>query len=133
MGAAIVASAPDVRVLAAHRVGRGWELPGGKVEPGESPQEALVRELHEELGCRIVVGEEVRAPEDCWPINESLEMRVFLASTTDQPALLDGTHDTLRWVSPDELTDLDWLPADVAVAAVLADVLRPRPREVTTG
>ena len=129
MGAAIVR---DGCVLAARRTspaaaaGR-WEFPGGKVEPGETPEEALVREVAEELLCRIeVIG---------WlsgeaPIGDSRTLTVALAR------LLDGEpdpveHDLVRWLAADELGDVDWLDADRPFLAELRDTLltgRPTPR-----
>ncbi len=110
VGAAVLR---DRRVLAARRTapaaaaGR-WEFPGGKVEPGESPESALVREVGEELGCTIEV--------DAWlaasvPVGSAYLLRVAVAR------LLDGEpvpteHDRVRWLAADELDDVDWLDAD---------------------
>jgi 8-oxo-dGTP diphosphatase len=108
VGAALVRRG---RVLAARRTDRGptggWEFPGGKVEPGESPEAALVRELWEELGVRARVtgwldGEVVIAPTHV--------LRVALAVTEDEPVPTE--HDRLAWVAPSELDDVDWLDPD---------------------
>ncbi|WP_307816433.1 (deoxy)nucleoside triphosphate pyrophosphohydrolase [Nocardioides limicola] len=110
VGAAIVRAG---RVLAARRTsppaaaGR-WEFPGGKVEPGESPEAALIREIREELGIEI----EVRR----WlagrvTIDDRHELTVALAQSGEgdpQP----HEHDQVRWVAAAELDDLDWLDAD---------------------
>ena len=110
VGAAVVR---DGRVLAARRTapasaaGR-WELPGGKVEPGETPAAALVREVGEELGCRVAV--------TGWldggvPIGEAHELRVALADLVDgEPTPVE--HDLVRWLGADELDAVDWLEPD---------------------
>ena len=110
VGAAIVR---DRRVLACRRTapasaaGR-WELPGGKVERGETPEAALVREVREELGCEIAVSPWLDAEE---PISATLVLRVATA------VLLAGEpdpveHDAVRWLAADELGDVDWLAPD---------------------
>ena len=110
VGAAIVR---DGRVLAARRTfpaeaaGR-WELPGGKVEPGETPADALVREVAEELGCAI---ELTRWLPGEVAIGERHVLTVAVAR------LLDGEpdpreHDEVRWLAADELDEVDWLEPD---------------------
>ncbi|MFB6672705.1 (deoxy)nucleoside triphosphate pyrophosphohydrolase [Streptomyces sp. NPDC057684] len=111
------------RLLAARRsappelAGR-WELPGGKVEPGEDPKRALVRELREELG----IGAELvaRVPGE-WPLKPGYVLRVWTARLlSGSPHPLED-HDELRWLGPDEIWSVDWLDQDVpAVKAVLA-------------
>jgi len=110
VGAAIVRGD---RVLACRRTapapaaGR-WELPGGKVEPGETPEEALVREVREELGCAVAVTGWL--PETA-PISEVLVLRVAVAQLVDgEPQPVE--HDQIRWLSSDELDDVDWLDPD---------------------
>ncbi|MFD4646255.1 (deoxy)nucleoside triphosphate pyrophosphohydrolase [Streptomyces sp. NPDC058441] len=111
------------RLLAARRsappelAGR-WELPGGKVEPGEDPKRALVRELREELG----IGAELVAPVPGeWPLKPGYVLRVWTARLlSGRPRPLQD-HDELRWLGPDEIWSVDWLDQDVpAVKAVLA-------------
>ncbi len=121
VGAAILR---DGRVLAARRTfpaeaaGR-WEFPGGKVEPGESPEAALVREVAEELGCTIAVT--AWTPEEV-AIGDRHVLRVALARlVAGEPA--PHEHDRVRWLGADELEAVDWLDADrpflVAVRAAL--------------
>jgi 8-oxo-dGTP diphosphatase len=107
------------RVLAARRATPpGWEFPGGKVQPGETEPAALARELHEELGVAVEVGERV-GPDVPMPGDRVL--RVWTARVTaGEPTPLE--HAELRWLAPDELGTVDWLPADRPVAAAL----RPR-------
>ncbi|MGW6401087.1 (deoxy)nucleoside triphosphate pyrophosphohydrolase [Streptomyces sp. NPDC055134] len=110
------------RLLAARRsappelAGR-WELPGGKVEPGEDPERALVRELREELG----IGAELvaRVPGE-WPLKPGYVLRVWTARLlSGRPRPLED-HDDLRWLGPDEIWSVGWLDQDVpAVKAVL--------------
>ena len=97
------------RVLAARRERpAGWELPGGKVEPGETEPAALVRELREELGVTVEVGERI-GPDV--PIGADLLLRGWTAALADgEPAALE--HAELRWLAPDELDTVAWLPAD---------------------
>jgi 8-oxo-dGTP diphosphatase len=126
VGAAVVDDlvAPR-RLLAARRsdpptlAGR-WELPGGKVERGESPADALHRELREELGIAVLLGEEVAADGGrAWPLSDRYEMRVWLAAVSaGTPAPLTS-HDRLRWLAPSAWDDVDWLDGDRPVLQAL--------------
>ncbi|MEU7577939.1 (deoxy)nucleoside triphosphate pyrophosphohydrolase [Streptomyces sp. NPDC041068] len=113
----------DGRLLAARRTappelaGR-WELPGGKVEPGERCEDALLRELREELGVEAELTG--RVPGE-WPLAKGYTLRVWAARlVSGEPEPLED-HDALRWLAPDEVWSVDWVSADVpAVAAALA-------------
>jgi len=119
VGAAIVR---DGRVLACRRTGPAhlaglWEFPGGKVEPGESDEQALERELVEELGVAVRVGPRVGPELD---LGGTAVMRVHLCSLTEaETEPVAHEHDALRWLGPDELDEVPWIPAD---APVLADL-----------
>jgi 8-oxo-dGTP diphosphatase len=110
VGAAIVC---DGRVLAARRTkpsaaaGR-WEFPGGKLEPGESPEQALVREVAEELGVAVAVTGWLDGEA---PIGSAHVLTVAVTTLVDGDP--DPTeHDELRWLSAAELGDVDWLEPD---------------------
>ena len=111
-----------MRFLAAQRAYpaqlRGqWEFPGGKVEPGEVPQAALARELREELDIVVKIGVEVipDTPLSAWPLKPGLEMRVWLVST-DRPEIRPGTsHMQVKWVTPVQALDLNWLAPDLPI------------------
>ncbi len=101
-------------VLAARRTtppeaaGR-WEFPGGKVEPGESPEAALVREIQEELGCVVEVTGWLAGAE---PIGDRHVLVVATcAITSGEPAPVE--HDVTRWLSPEQLDGVDWLEPDL--------------------
>ena len=129
VAAAIVDSlAAPTRFLCARRsapaelAGR-WELPGGKVEPGEAAEAALHRELDEELGVTVRLGDQLPGPEEGdWPILAGRTMRVWLAElVTGTPSPL-ADHSQLRWVAHEALEDLDWLDPDRPIATALRAV-----------
>jgi 8-oxo-dGTP diphosphatase len=140
VGAAIVDDFDSpTRVLAARRtspaaLAGGWELPGGKVEPGESPLIALHREISEELGVRIRTGGHLAGPlpGGAWPLGDRFEMLVWLATVAEgRPEALED-HDQLRWLTRATVHDVAWLPADRPIAEAIAALLRsvdgPAPR-----
>jgi 8-oxo-dGTP diphosphatase len=98
-----------------------WELPGGRVEPGETDQAAVLRECVEELGVRVRVGAQV-GPDV--PVRDGLVLRVYRADLdppgTD-PHPLD--HHAVRWLTPDELDTVPWLPADRVLLPALRSLL----------
>ena len=90
-----------------------WEFPGGKVEEGETPEEALVREIHEELDADITVDEYITTVEYDYP-EFHLSMDCYWCSLkTEHLALLE--HEAAKWLSIDDLDQVNWLPADVVV------------------
>ena len=96
----------------------GWEFPGGKIEPGETPQEALKREIQEELDAKIKVGSLIDTIEYDYPTFH-LSMDCFLAEIESGNLVLKE-HEAARWLTREELDSVDWLPAD----ALLIDTLK---------
>jgi 8-oxo-dGTP diphosphatase len=95
----------------------GWEFPGGKMEPGETPQEALARELKEELAVDVNVGEFLCTVDYDYPTFH-LTMHCFYCSVIGgELTLLE--HEASKWLKMTELHSVNWLPADVDVVAAL--------------
>ena len=100
----------------------GWEFPGGKVEAGESPREALRREIREELDTEITVGEELAAVDWEYP-QFHLSMRCFWCEILEgTPALKE--HEAARWLDAESLDSVAWLPADRSVIERIRAQLR---------
>jgi 8-oxo-dGTP diphosphatase len=96
-----------------------WELPGGKVAPGESDAAGLARELHEELGVEVAVGGRLGGDV---ALNETTTLRAYRVTQTGG-ALHPNDHRALRWVTADELDRLPWVPADRTWLGELAKAL----------
>ena len=128
VGAAIVDDlARPSRLLAARRVEPaylrgGWEFPGGKVEPDETPVQAVHRELREELGIEVELGSPLPGPQPdlTWPLSERYAIRVFFARVVSGQVRPLEDHDELRWLARDELFDVPWLPADLPIVTAVA-------------
>ena len=95
----------------------GWEFPGGKVEPGETPEQAIVREIHEELNATIAVDDFLVQVEHDYPTFH-LSMKCFLCSLDDSGfQLLE--HHAAKWLDMARIDTVEWLPADVQVVDAL--------------
>ena len=90
-----------------------WEFPGGKLEAGETSQQALIREIQEELDVKIEVGELIDTIEYDYPTFH-LSMDCFLCVVVDGEIILKEAE-AARWLDKDELYSVDWLPADIAL------------------
>ena len=115
----------DGRILAAQRgygeYKDGWEFPGGKLEPGESGEEACIRELREELSIGISCEKELCTVEWDYP-RFHLTMHCYISSITEGSIEMKE-HEALRWVSPEELDSVAWLEADWIVVKAIKEYL----------
>lgn len=99
----------------------GWEFPGGKVEAGESPEEALRRESREELEVEVNVGDLIDTIEYDYPAFH-LSMKCYACTIAGgSPHLLE--HEAARWLSADQLDSVAWLPADITLIPKIAGLL----------
>ena len=95
-----------------------WEFPGGKIEENETPQDAMKREIWEELGCKIQVID--RIGEICHEYPDfKLEMNLFLCRLEDGSLPVPVEHNQIKWISPEEIGTLDWLEADYKILPII--------------
>jgi 8-oxo-dGTP diphosphatase len=92
----------------------GWEFPGGKIEAGEKPENALVREIQEELNAKILVKNFVHTIEYDYP-NFHLSMKCFECELSENQEITLLEHQNAKWLDKKNLYSVDWLPADVDV------------------
>ena len=100
----------------------GWEFPGGKIETDETPEQALAREIKEELDTVISVGDFVDTIEYDYP-NFHLSMKCYQCSViSGKLTLLE--HENAKWLEADELESVEWLPADLGVLGKIGELLK---------
>lgn len=120
VGAVIVR---DAKILCAQRgpagsLGGMWEFPGGKMEPGETPRDALVREIDEELRCEVIVGDEVTTTTYGYDFGTVTLTTFWCTLVAGEPVLTE--HAAVQWRTPADLADLAWAPADIPAVEIIA-------------
>ena len=101
----------------------GWEFPGGKVEEGEKPEDAIVREIREELGAEIKVTGLLTTIEHDYPTFH-LSMDCFWAELKDGTEMVLREHEAAKWLAMNELDSVAWLPADVKVVEAIRSAMK---------
>ena len=117
-GTFLAVERPKGKVMAGY-----WEFPGGKIEPGELPEEALVRELAEELGILVVRADFWRSITHTYPHGRIMLHVFFVPSFEGEPTSLE--NQTLRWITPHEALTLKFLPADLPLVRELGKDYSP--------
>ncbi|MHB0927397.1 MAG: (deoxy)nucleoside triphosphate pyrophosphohydrolase [Candidatus Nanopelagicales bacterium] len=103
-----------------------WEFPGGKLDPGETPEQCVVREIREELGVDVVLREHIAGPrEGWWALSEHIVFSLWLCTIVEgqEPVILED-HDALAWLDVDALYSVTWIPADEAIVREIEAMLR---------
>lgn len=100
----------------------GWEFPGGKIEPGETPEEAIVREIKEELDTEVEVIELLDTVEYDYP-NFHLSMGCFICKIKSGDLVLKE-HEAAKWLTKDTLGSVEWLPADMGLVREIEKYLK---------
>lgn len=113
----------DGKILCAQRgntktLANMWEFPGGKIEAGETPKEALIRELKEEMHCTITVGEQVEHTVYEYDFG-IVHLTTYYSKITSGDIVLTE-HAAIKWLKPEELASLDWAPADIPAIEKIA-------------
>lgn len=99
-----------------------WEFPGGKLEPGESAEQGLAREIEEELGCEVAVGDHIVTTRHAYDFATIILSTYYCSLLNGTPTLTE--HREALWLAPEDLAYLDWAPADIPAVQRIQDDLR---------